>query len=225
MPKKKKKISELPLCETFTGLFTIGVDALNRSVKVSLEFIANTVNSLKQSVQTVISNANSATSAANTAAGNANTAASTANTAANAANTAKEGCENATEEANQATEDCREIIETASNLEALGLFPTSMELSYPAHLTTGNKTAKINAVLLPERVHQNVLCLGDDKAVSVTPDGRITVLGAGTSVIHVIPTCNMALFRTIQIKVTAPTIRLVTRTSIRLTSSGNFRLN
>ena len=214
----KKKISELPLCETFTGLFTIGVDALNRSVKVSLEFIANTVNSLKQSVQTVISNANSATSAANTAAG-------TANTAANAANTAKEGCENATEEANQATEDCREIIETASNLEALGLFPTSMELSYPAHLTTGNKTAKINAVLLPERVHQNVLCLGDDKAVSVTPDGRITVLGAGTSVIHVIPTCNMALFRTIQIKVTAPTIRLVTRTSIRLTSSGNFRLN
>ena len=218
----KKKISELPLCETFTGLFTIGVDALNRSVKVSLEFIANTVNSLKQSVQTVISNANSATSAANTAAGNANTA---ANTAANAANTAKEGCENATEEANQATEDCREIIETASNLEALGLFPTSMELSYPAHLTTGNKTAKINAVLLPERVHQNVLCLGDDKAVSVTPDGRITVLGAGTSVIHVIPTCNMALFRTIQIKVTAPTIRLVTRTSIRLTSSGNFRLN
>lgn len=221
----KKKISELPLCETFTGLFTIGVDALNRSVKVSLEFIANTVNSLKSSVETVIKNANAATSSANTAAGSANTAASTANAAANAANTAKEGCENATEEANQATEDCREIIETASNLEALGLFPTSMELSYPAHLTTGNKTAKINAVLFPERVHQNVLCLGDDKAVSVTPDGRITVLGAGTSVIHVIPTCNMALFRTIQIKVTAPTVRLVTRTSIRLTSSGNFRLN
>lgn len=221
----KKKISELPLCETFTGLFTIGVDALNRSVKVSLEFIANTVNSLKSSVETVIKNANAATSSANTAAGSANTAASTANAAANAANTAKEGCENATEEANQATEDCREIIETASNLEALGLFPTSMKLSYPAHLTTGNKTAKIDAVLLPERVHQNVLCLGDDRAVSVTPDGRITVLGAGTSVIHVIPTCNMALFRTIQIKVTAPTIRLVTRTSIRLTSSGNFRLN
>lgn len=221
----KKKISELPLCETFTGLFTIGVDALNRSVKVSLEFIANTVNSLKSSVETVIKNANAATSSANTAAGSANTAASTANATANAANTAKEGCENATEEANQATEDCREIIETASNLEALGLFPTSMKLSYPAHLTTGNKTAKIDAVLLPERVHQNVLCMGDDKAVSVTPDGRITVLGAGTSVIHVIPTCNMALFRTIQIKVTAPTVRLVTRTSIRLTSSGNFRLN
>lgn len=221
----KKKISELPLCETFTGLFTIGVDALNRSVKVSLEFIANTVNSLKSSVETVIKNANAATSSANTAAGSANTAASTANAAATAATQAKEGCENATDEANQATEDCREIIETASNLEALGLFPTSMELSYPAHLTTGNKTAKINAVLLPERVHQNVLCLGDDKAVSVTPDGRITVLGAGTSVIHVIPTCNMALFRTIQIKVTAPTIRLATRTSMRLTANGNIRLN
>lgn len=193
----KRRISELPICETFKGLFTIGVDALNHSVKVSLEFIDKTVSTLKSSVETAIKNAETATLSANTAAGNANTA----------------------------TEECREIIETASNLEALGLFPTSMTLSYPAKLTRNNKVARINAVLHPDRVYQNVICLGDNKAVSVTPDGLLQVIGKGVSVIHVIPSCNVALYRTIQIEVIEPTIRLVTRQSIRFTSNGKFRLN
>lgn len=50
----KRRISELPICETFKGLFTIGVDALNHSVKVSLEFIDKTVSTLKSSVETAI---------------------------------------------------------------------------------------------------------------------------------------------------------------------------
>lgn len=228
----KRRISELPLCETFKGLFTIGVDALNHSVKVSLEFIDKTVSTLKSSVETAVKNAETATLSANTAAGNANTATSNANTATSNANAATnatlkatEDCTAATGAANEATEECREIIETASNLEALGLFPTSMTLSYPAKLTRNNKVARINAVLHPERVYQNVICLGDNKAVSVTPDGLLQVIGKGVSVIHVIPTCNVALYRTIQIEVIEPTIRLVTRQSIRFTSNGKFRLN
>jgi hypothetical protein len=39
MALKKIKISELPLADTLKGLYTIGIDALNRSVKVSLEFV------------------------------------------------------------------------------------------------------------------------------------------------------------------------------------------
>nr|UWF86673.1 MAG: hypothetical protein [Bacteriophage sp.] len=221
----KRRISELPLCETFKGLFTIGVDALNHSVKVSLEFIDKTVSTLKSSVETAVKNAETATLSANTAAGNANTATSNANAATNATLKATEDCTAATGAANEATEECREIIETASNLEALGLFPTSMTLSYPAKLTRNNKVARINAVLHPERVYQNVICLGDNKAVSVTPDGLLQVIGKGVSVIHVIPTCNVALYRTIQIEVIEPTIRLVTRQSIRFTSNGKFRLN
>lgn len=221
----KRRISELPICETFKGLFTIGVDALNHSVKVSLEFIDKTVSSLKSSVETAIKNAETATSSANTAAGNANTATSNANAATNATLKATEDCTAATGAANEATEECREIIETASNLEALGLFPTSMTLSYPAKLTRNNKVARINAVLHPDRVYQNVICLGDNKAVSVTPDGLLQVIGKGVSVIHVIPACNVALYRTIQIEVIEPTIRLVTRQSIRFTSNGKFRLN
>lgn len=221
----KRRISELPLCETFKGLFTIGVDALNHSVKVSLEFIDKTVSTLKSSVETAVKNAETATLSANTAAGNANTATSNANAATNATLKATEDCTAATGAANEATEECREIIETASNLEALGLFPTSMTLSYPAKLSRNNKVARINAVLHPERVYQNVICLGDNKAVSVTPDGLLQVIGKGVSVIHVIPTCNVALYRTIQIEVIEPTIRLVTRQSIRFTSNGKFRLN
>lgn len=221
----KRRISELPICETFKGLFTIGVDALNHSVKVSLEFIDKTVSTLKSSVETAIKNAETATLSANTAAENANTATSNANAATNATLKATEDCTAATGAANEATEECREIIETASNLEALGLFPTSMTLSYPAKLTRNNKVARINAVLHPERVYQNVICLGDNKAVSVTPDGLLQVIGKGVSVIHVIPTCNVALYRTIQIEVIEPTIRLVTRQSIRFTSNGKFRLN
>ena len=221
----KRRISELPICETFKGLFTIGVDALNHSVKVSLEFIDKTVSTLKSSVETAIKNAETATLSANTAAGNANTATSNANAATNATLKATEDCTAATGAANEATEECREIIETASNLEALGLFPTSMTLSYPAKLTRNNKVARINAVLHPDRVYQNVICLGDNKAVSVTPDGLLQVIGKGGSVIHVIPACNVALYRTIQIEVIEPTIRLVTRQSIRFTSNGKFRLN
>lgn len=221
----KKKISELPLCETFKRLFTIGVDALNHSVKVSLEFIDKTVSLMKSSVETAVKNAEKATSSANTAAGNANTATSNANAATNATQKATENCTKATGAANEATEECREIIETASNLEALGLFPTSMTLSYPERLTHNNKVAKINAVLHPDRVYQNVICLGDNRAVSVTPDGFLKVVGKGLSIIHVIPTCNVALYRTIQIEVIEPSIRLVTRKSIRFTSNGKFRLN
>lgn len=221
----KRRISELPICETFKGLFTIGVDALNHSVKVSLEFIDKTVSTLKSSVETAIKNAETATLSANTAAGNANTATSNANAATNATLKATEDCTAAIGAANEATEECREIIETASNLEALGLFPTSMTLSYPAKLTRNNKVARINAVLHPDRVYQNVICLGDNKAVSVTPDGLLQVIGKGASVIHVIPACNVALYRTIQIEVIEPTIRLVTRQSIRFTSNGKFRLN
>lgn len=221
----KRRISELPICETFKGLFTIGVDALNHSVKVSLEFIDKTVSTLKSSVETAIKNAETATLSANTAAGNANTATSNANAATNATLKATEDCTAATGAANEATEECREIIETASNLEALGLFPTSMTLSYPAKLTRNNKVARINAVLHPDRVYQNVICLGDNKAVSVTPDGLLQVIGKGVSVIHVIPSCNVALYRTIQIEVIEPTIMLVTRQSIRFTSNGKFRLN
>lgn len=39
MPVKKIKVSQLKAATTLVGLWTLGVDATNKSVKVSLEFI------------------------------------------------------------------------------------------------------------------------------------------------------------------------------------------
>lgn len=218
----KKKISELPECTSFKGLWTIGVDIFNKSVKVSLEYIQSVVEGMISATK----NATDATSAANSAAQTADNAAQRAQAATTAANTATTNASNATAAAIEAKENCEEVIAAAAELEPLNLVPTAMTVEYPSRLLVGNMAENfIRATLAPASVKPNVLFLGDDKAVSVTPDGRITILTAGISIIHVIPTCNVALYKTIQIKVSEPTVRLVTLSSIRLTANGNFRFN
>ena len=203
----KKKISELPECTSFKGLWTIGVDIFNKSVKVSLEYIQSVVEGMKAATK----DATDVTDAASKSAQSAINAAQKAQEATTAANTATTNASNATAAAIEAKEDCEEVIAAAAELEPLNLVPTAMTVEYPSRLLVRNMA--------------DVLFLGDDKAVSVTPDGRITILAAGTSIIHVIPTCNVALYKTIQIKVSKPTVRLVTLSSIRLTANGNFRFN
>ena len=84
----------------------------------------------------------------------------------------------------------------------------------------------INAVLSPEGVRQNIIFISDNKAVTVAPDGRLRIVGSGRSVVQVIPTINTALAKIIEVEVGAPTVRLVnTRTRLRLTASGAFRMN
>ncbi len=218
----RKKISELPECTSFKGLWTIGVNALNKSVKVSLEYIQSVVEGMKAATK----DATDATDAASKSAQSAINAAQKAQEATTAANTATTNASNATAAAIEAKEDCEEVIAAAAELEPLNLVPTAMTVEYPSRLLVGNMAENfIRATLTPASVKPNVLFLGDDKAVSVTPDGRITILAAGTSIIHVIPTCNVALYKTIQIKVSEPTVRLVTLSSIRLTANGNFRFN
>ena len=218
----KKKISELPECTSFKGLWTIGVDIFNKSVKVSLEYIQSVVEGMKAATK----DATDVTDAASKSAQSAINAAQKAQEATTAANTATTNASNATAAAIEAKEDCEEVIAAAAELEPLNLVPTAMTVEYPSRLLVGNMAENfIRATLTPASVKPNVLFLGDDKAVSVTPDGRITILAAGTSIIHVIPTCNVALYKTIQIKVSKHTVRLVTLSSIRLTANGNFRFN
>lgn len=219
---KRIRISELPECTSFKGLWTIGVDIFNKSVKVSLEYIQSVVDGMKSATKDATDAANSANSASQTA----NNAAKMAQNATSAANTATKDAENAAASAIDAKENCEEVIAAAGELEPLNLVPTAMTVEYPSNLLVGNMAENfIRATLAPASIKPNVLFLGDNKAVSVTPDGRITILASGVSIIHVIPTCNVALYKTIQIKVSKPTIRLVTLSSIRLTANGNFRFN
>src|SRR5574344_2926738 len=97
---RKIKISELPLYSSLKGLFTIGTDNQNRSVKVSLEFVEETTNEAAEYAKT---HTDTAGENAETATAEANTAAALANQKATAAQTAADACNTATTNANDAT--------------------------------------------------------------------------------------------------------------------------
>lgn len=54
---KKIKLSELPICTSLKGLFTLGTDENNRSVRVSLEFIKSMVDKARTDIQSAIEDA------------------------------------------------------------------------------------------------------------------------------------------------------------------------
>lgn len=275
MGVKKIKISALPLADTLVGLYTIGVNALNKSVKVSLEFLktaadkandaATAANKAKtaaktatEAAKTATKNANTATEAANTAAKNATDKATAADTAAKNANTKADAADkaagaattaantanskaaladqkataadNAANLAGETAEEARATIVRLEELEeSLGgqykMIPTDMNLDYPPRITFRNTVPRrITYELLPTNTRRNVLFLGDDNAVSVQPDGSLTVNRTGISKIHVIPTENTSIYRTIQITVAEPELRRVKSNSLRLMGNGSFRL-
>lgn len=85
------------------------------------------------------------------------------------------------------------------------VIPLVMNVTPPQKITLGNTvTQYIKAELLPSFAVQNVLFLGDGKAVDVDPDGAVQVLGLGKSRVHVIPTENTALHKTVEIEVVRP---------------------
>ena len=265
---KKIKISELPLYSSLKGLFTIGTDANNRSVKVSLEFVEEqTTEAVKNATtatdaankateaaktatsatETATKNAVAATEAANTATKNADAATAAAKTATTnadaataSAKTATTNADNATAAAKTATVEADAATAAAKTATAeakqattdvlaafAGLVPSSLTVRYNERLTLGNiQPVYITAELLPEGTLKNVLFLSDNKAVTVNPDGRVQIVGKGRSVIHVIPTCNTAIAKTIAVTVEEPTMRLVnTRSQMRFIQSGGIRLN
>ena len=117
MPIKKKKISELTLADSLTGLYTIGckiIDGIQTSVKVSL----GTIQTAYENMLTEISNARAATKAANTAASNANTAKLNAEAATSKANTATANAITATGNANTATGKANTAADLANKAAA-----------------------------------------------------------------------------------------------------------
>lgn len=92
-------------------------------------------------------------------------------------------------------------------MQSAQLLPLKMNLTYLKRITLGNAAPqKIAAELLPSYQRPNLLFLGDDNAVSVNPGGDLTINKVGKSKIHVIPTTNTALYKTVEIEVIAPSI-------------------
>ena len=114
---KKIKISELPLYQSLKGLFVMGTDVNNRSVKVNLEFI-------ESETTKAVKDADTATAAAAKAAGLADEATKTANAAALRADTAQaqaakaasdaaQSALNAKTQADEATKAAQDATEAA----------------------------------------------------------------------------------------------------------------
>lgn len=263
---KKLKISDLPLVSSLKGLFTIGVDNQNRSVKVSLQFIEdqtteavsnadaatkratfsadaadkskNEADAATQAANEATALAQASTEAAKEAAENATTAANNASdkaalagssaqqatAAAQAAKAATEAAKTATAETVQATEAANEATEETLAKIAV-LVPSGLSVECLDRITIGNvMPVRIKAVLSPETAMKNLIYISDNRAVEVSTDGVLTPVSKGRSKVHVIPTMNTALARTLLIEVGEPRLRLSSVTALRFTQAGGFRL-
>lgn len=202
---KKIKISELPLYQSLKGLFVMGTDVNNRSVKVNLEFI-------ESETTKAVKDADTATAAAAKAAG-------LADEATTLTKAATEASEKATAAAKSATD---KVLDTLGKI-----VPTGLSVESVPRLTLGNvNPVYLKAVLSPDTALKNLIYISDNRAVEVGLDGRISILNKGVSRVHIIPTCNTALARTVLIEVGEPTLRLVTtRRQMRFTQSGALRMN
>lgn len=174
--------------------------------------------------------ANGAASNATNAATKASSAADTANKEASSVNAAKSEALAAAARASSTATTAEAEIEKMKQLQesisgAASLAPTRMELTYTRRTTQRNPyVQRIVAKMFPSYSLQNVLFLGDDVAVSVDPAGVVTPLKIGTSRIHVIPTQATHLYKTINVEVQAPSVRLTGGGKIRVDSKGRIRL-
>lgn len=203
--------------------------AANNAAK-SANDAAGTVGAATEAAKKATESANGAASNATNAATKASSAADTANKEASSVNAAKSEALAAAARASSTATTAEVEIEKMKQLQesisgAASLAPTRMELTYTKRITQRNPyVQRIVAKMFPSYSLQNVLFLGDDVAVSVDPAGVVTPLKIGTSRIHVIPTQATHLYKTINVTVQAPSVRLTGGGKIRIDSKGRIRL-
>ena len=203
--------------------------AANNAAK-SANDAAGTAGAATEAAKKATDAANGAASNATNAATKASPAADTANKEASSVNAAKSEALAAAARASSTATTAEAEIEKMKQLQesisgAASLAPTRMELTYTKRITQRNPyVQRIVAKMFPSYSLQNVLFLGDDVAVSVDPAGVVTPLKNGTSRIHVIPTQATHLYKTINVTVQAPSVRLTGGGKIRIDSKGRIRL-
>lgn len=203
--------------------------AANNAAK-SANDAAGTAGAATEAAKKATESANGAASNATNAATKASSAADTANKEAISVNAAKSEALAAAARASSTATTAEAEIEKMKQLQesisgAASLAPTRMELTYTKRITQRNPyVQRIVAKMFPTYSLQNVLFLGDDVAVSVDPAGVVTPLKIGTSRIHVIPTQATHLYKTINVTVQAPSVRLTGGGKIRIDSKGRIRL-
>lgn len=181
-----------------------------------------------------------ATAAAELAASNATSSSAGATASARKADNSAEATDLVRDQALAAVDILRQMIEEGRseilNMQAIQelvisdvqLSPSRMEVEFPVRITITNTVArKIDARIFPSYLVQNVIFQhpknGGD-SVAVNPDGSLEILKCGKSRIHVIAANNTKLYRTIEIEVKDPDIRMTKAGGMRLNSDGTIRL-
>lgn len=118
------------------------------------------------------------------------------------------------------------VSELVSSLSSQNIVPpTRLEIvNAPAEVTLGNmQLPQIEAHALPAFGFGTVLFIGDNKALTITPDGKITPVAAGVSTVHVVCSVKTSIYKTLTIAVVPPRMRLAGN-GLRLDGNGNIRL-
>lgn len=228
---ESKGVGDLPVATSLDGLLSLPALRFNGGVPEVVEApISKLQDVALDAVSGATKAANGAASNATNAATKASSAADTANKEASSVNAAKSEALAAAARASSTATTAEAEIEKMKQLQesisgAASLAPTRMELTYTKRITQRNPyVQRIVAKMFPSYSLQNVLFLGDDVAVSVDPAGVVTPLKIGTSRIHVIPTQATHLYKTINVTVQAPSVRLTGGGKIRIDSKGRIRL-
>jgi len=242
---ESKGVGELPVVSSLDGVLTLPALRMNGGIPEVVEAPVNLLqdvatDAVADATQkaadatakaiTATNEAKKATTNATNAATKASSAADTANKEASSVNAAKSEALAAAARASSTATTAEAEIEKMKQLQesisgAASLAPTRMELTYTKRITQRNPyVQRIVAKMFPSYSLQNVLFLGDDVAVSVDPAGVVTPLKIGTSRIHVIPTQATHLYKTINVTVQAPSVRLTGGGKIRVDSKGRIRL-
>lgn len=103
--------------------------------------------------------------------------------------------------------------------------PVRLEVKAPGEVTVCNtRQPRIEARILPKFGLGGVLFISDNKALEITPDGKITPVSEGTGKVTVVATGNTGLYEQILIAVVPPRARIGTDGGLRLDGEGNIRL-
>lgn len=159
---------------------------------------------------------NAATQAAKAATGAAETATDNARNAATATNAERE-----------LTEQSRQRLEAVADRaeQVAAPVPDGLRVSTPAAVTLGNSVPQfIGFRVLPAGALQNVIFQAFGGAAGVEPDGRILPFRPGVARVHVIPTLGTRFYKTVELRVVAPSLRLAAHGALRFDSAGNLRL-
>lgn len=130
------------------------------------------------------------------------------------------------EVAAQKAEATRALVEELVGvLSSQNLYkPIQLAVKSPTEITLTNLAQpQIEAHILPKFGLGGVLFISDNKALEITPDGKITPLAVGVSRVNVVATGNTSLYKQLLIAVVPPRIRMA-GDKIRLDGNGNIRL-